>query len=201
MINVSLDQSVVNHAIDEWRHSLSACVDAEGGHFEHYLWLLGPTLKITMSKWQHCKFDNWRCLFLFSFAVNVNEQRITVFLTRKCCGLKTKLEKLPVEAQRPLSQHCSQPWIFDWLLLIYSLIQICFPWPSVCWRRAANHAHFRHRQPCGFTARRNARIVSAVLATAILSVCPSVRLSHASIVSKRLHVARCSLHCQIAKCV
>ena len=27
---------VVNHAIDEWRR-LSACVDAEGGHFEHYL--------------------------------------------------------------------------------------------------------------------------------------------------------------------
>ena len=35
-----LDQSVVNHAIDEWRCRLSACVDAEGGHFEHYLWLL-----------------------------------------------------------------------------------------------------------------------------------------------------------------
>jgi len=35
------------------------------------------------------------------------------------------------------------------------------------------------------------------------SVCPSVRLSqsHAGIVSKRRHVARCSLHCQIAKCV
>jgi len=32
-----------------------------------------------------------------------------------------------------------------------------------------------------------------------LSVCPSVRLSHAGIVLKRLHVARCSLHCQIAK--
>jgi len=32
-----LDQSVVNHAIDEWRHGLSACVDAEGRHFEHYL--------------------------------------------------------------------------------------------------------------------------------------------------------------------
>jgi len=27
-----LDQSVVNHAIDEW-----LSVDAEGGHFEHYL--------------------------------------------------------------------------------------------------------------------------------------------------------------------
>ena len=37
-----LDQSVVNvnHAIDEWRRRLLACVDAEGGHFEHYLWLL-----------------------------------------------------------------------------------------------------------------------------------------------------------------
>ena len=32
-----LDQSLVNHAIDEWRHRLPACVDAEGGHFEHYL--------------------------------------------------------------------------------------------------------------------------------------------------------------------
>jgi len=32
-----LDQSVVNHSIDEWRPRLSACVDAEGGHFEHYL--------------------------------------------------------------------------------------------------------------------------------------------------------------------
>ena len=35
-----LDQSVVNHAIDEWRRRLSACVDAEGGHLEHYLSLL-----------------------------------------------------------------------------------------------------------------------------------------------------------------
>jgi len=45
-----------------------------------------------------------------------------------------------------------------------------------------------------FTAR---RIASAVLATAIPSVC----LSHAGIVSKQLHVARCSFHCQIAKCI
>ena len=30
-----LDQFVVNHAIDEWRRRLLACVDAEGGHFEH----------------------------------------------------------------------------------------------------------------------------------------------------------------------
>jgi len=44
---------------------------------------------------------------------------------------------------------------------------------------------------------RNARIASVVLATAI----PSVRLSHTGIVSKPLHVARCSLHCHTAKCV
>jgi len=53
--------------------------------------------------------------------------------------------------------------------------------------------------PTFFTPRRNARIASAVPATAI----PSVRPSHAGIVSKRRHVAlaRCSLHSQIAKCV
>ena len=40
VLNVSFDQSVVNHAIDEWRRRVSACVDTEGGHFERYLWLL-----------------------------------------------------------------------------------------------------------------------------------------------------------------
>jgi len=49
-----------------------------------------------------------------------------------------------------------------------------------------------------FTAR---RIASAVLATAILFVGPSVRLSYAGILSKRRHVARCSLHFRIAICV
>jgi len=47
------------------------------------------TLKITMSKWRHCKLiigDD----FLFSFAVNVNEQRIIAFLTEKCCYLNFK---------------------------------------------------------------------------------------------------------------
>ena len=36
-VRCKLDQSVVNHAIDEWRPRLSACVDTEGGHFKHYL--------------------------------------------------------------------------------------------------------------------------------------------------------------------
>ena len=39
-----------------------------------------------------------------------------------------------------------------------------------------------------FTARRNARIASALLAIEIPSVCLSVRLSHAGIVSKRQHI-------------
>jgi len=36
-VRCELDNSVVNHAIDEWRRRLSACVDTEGRHFEHYL--------------------------------------------------------------------------------------------------------------------------------------------------------------------
>jgi len=44
-----LDHSVVNHAIDEWRRRLSACVDAERGHFEHYLWLLLSNNNVEMS--------------------------------------------------------------------------------------------------------------------------------------------------------
>jgi len=58
-----------------------------------------------------------------------------------------------------------------------------------------------------FYSARNARIASAVLATAIPSVrpsvCLSVRPSHAGIVSKRQHVARCSLHrwmCLVLHC-
>jgi len=52
-----------------------------------------------------------------------------------------------------------------------------------------------------YTARRNVRLASVVLAIAIPSVRLSVCLLYAGIVSKRLYIARCSLHCQIAKCV
>jgi len=51
-----------------------------------------------------------------------------------------------------------------------------------------------------FYSVRNARIASALLATAIPSVRLSVRLPHA-VLSKRRHVARCSFHRWIAKCV
>jgi len=49
-----------------------------------------------------------------------------------------------------------------------------------------------------FYSAHNARIASAVLATAIPSVHLSVCPSHAGIVSKRQHVARFSLHRWIA---
>ena len=51
-----LDQSVVNHAIDEWRR-LSAC-----RRWRRTFWtlLMIAILKITMSKWQHCKFEFWK---------------------------------------------------------------------------------------------------------------------------------------------
>ena len=32
-----LEQRIVDDAIDQWQRRLLACVDAEGGHFEHSL--------------------------------------------------------------------------------------------------------------------------------------------------------------------
>ena len=32
-----LEQRIVDDAIDQWRRRLLACVDTEGGHFEHSL--------------------------------------------------------------------------------------------------------------------------------------------------------------------
>jgi len=32
-----LEQRIVDDVIDQWRRRLLACVDAEGGHFEHSL--------------------------------------------------------------------------------------------------------------------------------------------------------------------
>ena len=42
---------------------------------------------------------------------------------------------------------------------------------------------------------------AAMLVLQALYYSNSIHLSHAGIMSKRLHVARCSLHCQIGKCV
>ena len=36
-VRCELEQRIVDDAIDQWRRRLLACVDAEGGHFEHSL--------------------------------------------------------------------------------------------------------------------------------------------------------------------
>jgi len=73
---------------------------------------------------------------------------------------------------------------------------------TVCEQTLANDLHFFMcfwfkwllSIVSAFYSERNARIASAVLAIAIPSVRLSVCSSHAGIVSKRRHVARCSLH-------
>ena len=35
----SLPQNVIDAAINDWRKQLRACVQADGQHFEHLLWL------------------------------------------------------------------------------------------------------------------------------------------------------------------
>ena len=78
-----LNQSVVNHAIDEWRRRLSACVDAEGGILNIPYDCYSQNNNVKMATVNVIIGDD----FLFSFAVNVNEQRIIAFLTEKCCYL------------------------------------------------------------------------------------------------------------------
>jgi len=75
----------VNHNINEWRHHLSASVDAEGRHFEHYLRLLASKYQCRNGRTVNLITGND---FLSCFAVNINEQRMIVFLTEKCCFYK-----------------------------------------------------------------------------------------------------------------
>jgi len=46
--------------------------------------LMIATLKITMSKWQHCKFDNWRWLCVL-FCCERKWTKNNSVLTEKCC--------------------------------------------------------------------------------------------------------------------
>ena len=67
------------------------------------------------------------------------------------------------------------------------------------WNRKQNVQFVHNLVNTILLANVNSRIASPVLAIAIPSVCLSVPPSHAGIMSKRRHVARCSLHCQIAQ--
>ena len=35
--NVESQQQIIDNAVDQWRDRLAACVQEEGGHFEHTL--------------------------------------------------------------------------------------------------------------------------------------------------------------------
>jgi len=57
MFHCLLDQSVVNHAIDDGSVVCQPVSTLKAGILNI---TMIATLKINMSKWQHCKFDNWR---------------------------------------------------------------------------------------------------------------------------------------------
>jgi len=48
------------------------------------------TLRITMSKWQHCKFDNWRWLFSVLLCCERKWAKNNSVLTEKCCYLNLR---------------------------------------------------------------------------------------------------------------
>ena len=41
-----IQQSVIDHAIDQWLVRLNACVKTKGKHFEHMLWCVATQLSI-----------------------------------------------------------------------------------------------------------------------------------------------------------
>ena len=49
----SLQQNVINAAIDEWRKQLEACMCANGQHFEHLLWARSGTEKLWTKSYTH----------------------------------------------------------------------------------------------------------------------------------------------------
>jgi len=62
-----LDQRIIHGALKEWRKRLRACAAAEGGQFEHELWLL---VKHCCCKWALwlCRLSVW---LLITFVVTV----------------------------------------------------------------------------------------------------------------------------------
>jgi len=132
-----------------------------------------------MMYWQGVRLVIWRvCVWLLAITLS--------WLTPGKLFVSTLLS--PTSVFSPVRvPGCNAPLIHLLISALYIYIVCLFTW-------------LPHLLP--FYSARNARIASAVLATAI----PSVRLSvvcptHAGIVSKRRHVARCSLHRWIAKCV
>jgi len=140
-------------------------------------------LKIIYVDWKRCKLPLCHCHPIVSFFLKI-QIGLTFLMPAypdcsgkeavKCVSERSAKLHFPVNFLHSSSAVCSLLFAFVFAIPAYLLL---------------------------FTACRNAHIASAVLATAIPSICLSVCLSHAGIVSKQLHVAWCSLHYQIAKCV
>ena len=64
---VRLDQCISDGAVKEWRKRLRACAAAEGGQFEHELWLLVQQCCCNCALWL-CRLIFW---LLITFAVTV----------------------------------------------------------------------------------------------------------------------------------
>ena len=62
-----LDQRIIDSAVKEWRKRLRACAAAEGGQFEHELWLLMQQCCCNCTLWL-CRLIVW---LLITFAVTV----------------------------------------------------------------------------------------------------------------------------------
>ena len=79
-------------------------------------------------------------------------------------------------------------------------IKILVPWAKGVQSGGKKGQSFLQHAQCSHY-KRCISYSNSVRPSICLSVCLSVRPSHAGIVSKRRHVARCSLHRWIAKCV
>ena len=100
-------------------------------------------------------------------------------------------------ADRNCSRRAIVPLGTD-TLIANILVQICFSILSVCRPHQASHAHFRHRQPCGFNNSNHSTSATKMIAYStnlyhylctILSTLGAIRLIYALSIRKR-HVLR-----------
>jgi len=114
-----------------------------------------------------------------------------------CCQNFKSEDRRIVSRSRCWSQ-CLGGW-GGWGQTFWHWDQFCRLWDFNSFLKYSSKMYSCQIHACFYSAPQC--IASAVLVTAIPSVRLSVCSSHAGIVSKRRHVARCSLHCWIAKCV
>ena len=73
-----LDQRIIDGAVKEWRKRLRACAAAEGGQFEHELWLLVQQCCCNCALWL-CRLIVW---LLITFDVTADSLTLLVTCSR-----------------------------------------------------------------------------------------------------------------------